>query len=127
MVVLQRLAVFAEPIFLDAKQPVFDLPVAPHQGQGSVRSQVRLAAQPVLHAVPISAAGVIPHHLARHNHAGQFREIGISRQFLRHPDLPALPTTMALTHCGMTRRPRVREEERYVPMQLGPVFLSFTT
>ena len=82
MVVLQHVAVFAEPVILDVKQPVFNLPMSPQQGQGSFRRQVRQAAHPVLHAVPFAAGPVITHHLACHNHAGQAGEVGISGQFL---------------------------------------------
>ena len=39
--VLQHVAVFAEPVILDVKQPVFDLPMSSQQGQGSIRRQVR--------------------------------------------------------------------------------------
>ena len=109
MMVLEHLPVFAEPVILDVKQPVFDFPMSPQQGQGAVWRQVGQAAHSVLHAVSFPTSQVVPYHLMHSDHASQAGEIGIGCQFLRHPHLPPLSPTVALTHRAVLRGPRVGE------------------
>ena len=126
---LQYPPVPTEPVIFDLKQSVFDLPVSPEQGQGSLRRQGRQAAHPVLHTVPFPTGPVIPHCLAGHEHAGWAQKIDITRRFLRHPDLVPLSPIMTLAYRSVPRSvPRwagVGENQGYILMQLGPV-LSFT-
>lgn len=122
--VVHYVPVFAEAVVLDMEQAVFDRPMAPYQGQGFRWSQGGPAGYRVLNTVHWRLAGAADLFFD-HYHAGQAGEISVASQFSGYPDLPVFDASVPFAgYLPIRWRRRPGEEQGYVGVELGLVFLS---
>lgn len=98
--------------------------MASYQGQGFRRSQGGPTGYRVLNAVHRRLAGAADLFFD-HYHDGQAGEISVASQFSRYPDLPVFDAPVPFARYLPIRwRLRPSEEQGYVGVELGLVFLS---